>query len=1330
MPHPRVARLVRHLLPAIIAWTAIVTAGEARALARDGAYVVAQPSATGTTTIDAMTRDSAGSTFILGSFTGSTLTIGTAQLTKSTTSTRDIFVAKLNADGTTAWARGFGNNTGTGRVTPSAQAIAVDAAGNSYLVGYYTGTFADLSLGSLGSQSGFVTRLDATGSLVWATELRAVDAQFSDIAVDSTAQAVFVAGSAGSSVTLSPLMPTTTIGRFDGVLARLRQDNGAGEWIRHVGGNGTVSVTSRIALDPASQSLLATTEFNGGNLTSPAATLRGSRDLAVIKLAYDGTGGTTIQSFSGSNAMLQSGGLAVDGAGAVYLAGIFNGGITAPVPLGAVGNYTGFIGKLTLDGTVTWATRFGGLGGNVTVRSIGLDAASRPFVTGSIAYSGLTEPAAAALSRIGTEDGFVLSADSGGTINWARNFGGAGANIMAGGGAIDADGNIYVAASFTDAGLTQPTAPLTGTRAAVVIGDVVPRRTLTIASPSNGTVRDGGGDLVCGTSCSASYTAGTSVTLTATPAAGYVFAGWTGDCTGTDNPLTFTINATRSCAATFSLATAGGGNSNTPAPSVPATPPAFVTTPVPLTLDAATVGTGTGSVSFASAFANPSALAFSVASASTTPLPAWLSFDPASVSFSYNVPLPADLPIQPIADATPDASRTGRADARAAWANTLYPPLIRIAQIPVTLTASGAGQSYASTIRMSFYAPRPRVAVAAISLSQDGAVGNARANRPALSFDAGQVVFQTAATNLFPAAPNTDTDIVRYHALSGTRDRLSQTAIPGGGVANAANGAALNPAVSSDGRFAAFAADASGITLTPSGRVRQVYRTSLAHPRIDLDPATTPAPDFVSATPDGIPGNAPSDKPALSEDGRFVVFESAATNFAQGLDGTRQVWRKDLATGALALVSAAAGPGNAPSGNPAVSWDGRFVAFESAATNLTANPGSATQVYLKDMTSGAIRLVSASAGTPANAAATSPVIAARADRIAFVSAATNLGSQNQAGRNQVLTADLATGRLDLVAADADQPAISADGRFVAFRAAANGIQQIWVRDTARAVTALVTQTAAGTPGTGPSWAPAIAGDAATIAFASDARDLVNGNPAPGQAFIAANPLVLPEKPGYWYMPAIGGGQGWVMERWGDRAYVAGLAYDTNGRSQWLAGFCNLSGLTCSGRLNQGPVFTLETAASGTAATLTVGATAPQTLALFPIGGSATTGFAGLPQTGWWYEPDAGNGVGYFLAVNTQAQANGAVAHVGYLSVLGYDARRQPVWQVAQATLGADLGFSGTLMQYAGGMPFGGASAATASASQIGQVRMTFTGTDRARIALPDGRVATLERFRF
>ncbi|MFX9061703.1 hypothetical protein ABTN34_18100, partial [Acinetobacter baumannii] len=84
---------------------------------------------------------------------------------------------------------------------------------------------------------------------------------------------------------------------------------------------------------------------------------------------------------------------------------------------------------------------------------------------------------------------------------------------------------------------------------------------------------------------------------------------------------------------------------------------------------------------------------------------------------------------------------------------------------------------------------------------------------------------------------------------------------------------------------------------------RQVYRVGLGYPRLALSPATTPAPDFVSLRPDGVPGNGPSDSPVLSENGRYVAFESTATNFAPGLNGTRQVWRKDVATGAIELVS-------------------------------------------------------------------------------------------------------------------------------------------------------------------------------------------------------------------------------------------------------------------------------------------------------------------------------------------------------------------------------------------------------------------------------------------
>lgn len=826
------------------------------------------------------------------------------------------------------------------------------------------------------------------------------------------------------------------------------------------------------------------------------------------------------------------------------------------------------------------------------------------------------------------------------------------------------------------------------------------RYALSLTPPANGSVTSSPAGIACGATCSAvDIGGGTQLTLTATPASGYRFAGWGGGCSGSTNPLTLTLAADTACTAIFSA--------DGPVPAAPpAPPPAFVTTPLPPALIASTAGSASGSFSFASSFANPSGLTFTATQGNGVPLPSWLTFTPGSVSFAYDLPIPADLPFQSLGAAD---RKTGRVDARASSANTIYPPLLRVAQVPITLTATGNGQSYAPTIRVDFHAPRLPVAMSGVSFSLDGAAGNGRSGRSALSWDGGQMVFETAATNLFPAAPNSHGTIVRYQALSGDRDRLSQTAIPGGGVANAAAGPASSPAVSSDGRYAAFAADAPGITLIPTGGVRQVYRTALGYPRVPLNEQATPAPELVSATAAGMVGNGHSDNPGLSQDGRYVVFESTATNFATGLDGTIQVWRKDLQTGALDAVS------NGPGRNASVSWDGHHIAFERNGL-----------IHLRDMVSGTV--VPLVAGTQ-------PRLTARADRVAYVAAV--------GGIAQIMVVDLAGGAVRAVTSGngpSDQPAISADGRFVVFRSGAtdlvpgyagNGLAQIFVRDIERGVTMLVTRAAAGGPASGASWNPTLSGDGGTISFASDARDLVNGNPAAGQAYLSANPLPLPGKTGYWTMTGIGGGQGWVMERWGNQAYVGGLAYDALGRSQWLAGFCTLSGLTCSGMLTGGPAFSMATAETDTGATLVVGGMAGQTLAPFPIGGNRTAGYAGLPQAGWWYEPEAGNGIGYFLDIDTQPQPDGSVAQVGYLAVLGYDAAGRQVWQTAQATLAADLSLSGTLVHYAGGAPFGAVAAALpASGSVVGPVRMTFEGTDRALIRLPDGRTAGLARFRF
>ncbi len=1228
-----------------------------------------------TTTLYDTVVDGAGNVYVTGSYNGATLPLGNGvSLTRQ--GGGDGFVAKFDPDGIAQWAQTIGGALGT----TNGRRVALDAMGNLYVVGDTSRDLtAPTAMTRYGNNAGFLMKFDAATGAWQSTrpingaDLSSTGVTMSGLAVDGAGNA-YVAGHFNNAALETPALALN--GNLDAFVIKFGP-TGPSVWARSFYGNtggARASVQARaLAVDAAGNTYL-TGYYSSNAMTNPPLPISGVQPAFALKL----DGGGTIQwsqRFFGT-ARVQPYGIAVDRAGTVHIAGIYDMGALTTPDLPTLGLADGML--LRLDGTTgatTLARRYGGAGANVSLQGLGVDRFGNSYLGGYFLVASLTEPPA---TLTGTNTALVIKVDTAGAVAWSETMGGTATNAGLGFSsvALDAAGVLHLGGALRDV-TTIPPLTAVGSIDAVILryGPTEGTLTVTRAGDGTGTVAAGSGALQCGATCSASYALNGTVTLTATPAA--AFAGWSGDCTGTTATITVTMTGPQACTATF---TATG-----PAPSAPpAPPPAFVAAPVPVITDASTVGSGTGSVSFASSFTNPQSLTFTATQGGGAALPAWLTFDPATVSFSYDVPLPATLPFQPVAD--PATGADSRAEVHAAPANTIYPMLLRVARMPVTLTATGAGQSYTSSITMNFYAPRAPVAISAVSASLDGALGNGRSGRAALSWDGGQMVFETAATNLFPASPNTHADIVRYDGLSGGRDRLSQTAIPGGGVANAADGASMNPAVSSDGRYAAFASDAAGITLTPSGARRQVYRVALGYPRVPLNGQATPAPELVSVTAAGVVGNAASDNPVLSQDGRYVAFDSAATNFTSGHDGTRSIWRKDLQTGALDLVMRG--------GNPSISWDGRQIVGEAEG-----------QVYLRDM----------AAGTRLIAAGTAPRLSARADRIVFQAAA------------QVAVADVASGVVRNLAAG-DQPDISADGRFVVYRSAAGQIQ---IHDIDRGVAALVTRTATGTAANGSNWNPVISGDGGTVGFGSNARDLVQGNPPGGQAYIAANPLPLPDRTGYWYMAGSGNGQGWVMERWGNRTYVGGLAYDAQGRSQWLAGPCTLSGLTCRGTLTHGPAFAIVTADTGASAGLSVGGAAGQTLTMFAVGGTRTSAFAGLPQTGWWYDPAARDGIGYFLGISTQPQADGSVAQIGYLAVLAYDATGRQVWQTAQATLAADLSFTGTLTQYAGGAPFGAATATTtASGTAVGQVRLTFDGTDRARITLPTGRSTVLTRFRF
>ena len=107
----------------------------------------------------------------------------------------------------------------------------------------------------------------------------------------------------------------------------------------------------------------------------------------------------------------------------------------------------------------------------------------------------------------------------------------------------------------------------------------------------------------------------------------------------------------------------------------------------------------------------------------------------------------------------------------------------------------------------------------------------------------------------------------------------------------------------------------------------------------------------VSVATDGAEGDGRSSSASLSADGRFVLFESDATDLVSGdANDATDIFLRDLSTGAVVLVSVAEDgtQGDDRSANPAISGDGRFVAFESRAGNLVSDDGnSATDIFVR-----------------------------------------------------------------------------------------------------------------------------------------------------------------------------------------------------------------------------------------------------------------------------------------------------------------------------------------------------------------------------------------------
>jgi Tol biopolymer transport system component len=325
-----------------------------------------------------------------------------------------------------------------------------------------------------------------------------------------------------------------------------------------------------------------------------------------------------------------------------------------------------------------------------------------------------------------------------------------------------------------------------------------------------------------------------------------------------------------------------------------------------------------------------------------------------------------------------------------------------------------------------------------VSVASDGSQGNLQSKNASIFADGRYVVFESIADNLVPADSNGTTDIFVRDRVTGETRRVSV----------ASNGQQGNffsrePSISADGHYVAFASWSTNLVTDDDFWTVDIY----VH---DLDSGTTTC---VSLASDGSEGNDDSREPSISGDGRYVAFHSKTDNLVAGdINEREDVFIHDRLTGETKRVSVASDgtPGNDYSKYPAISGDGRYVAFESNADNrVVGDTNEVPDIFVHDLQTGQITRVSvASDGGQSNAYSGMASISADGRFVAFTSWATTLTPAAPELMLDVFAHDRETGETYRISNSYDGkpvdnqsegPSISSSGRFVAFQSAASNL---------------------------------------------------------------------------------------------------------------------------------------------------------------------------------------------------------------------------------------------------------------------------------------------------
>ena len=282
-----------------------------------------------------------------------------------------------------------------------------------------------------------------------------------------------------------------------------------------------------------------------------------------------------------------------------------------------------------------------------------------------------------------------------------------------------------------------------------------------------------------------------------------------------------------------------------------------------------------------------------------------------------------------------------------------------------------------------------------VSLSDGGAEGNSASGVPCLSEGGRFVAFESLASNLVPGDSNESTDVFVHDRQTGETTRVSVDSL-----GHQADGPSAGSSIDGRGRYVAFESLASNLVDGDTNRVSDVF----VHDR------QTGKTTRVSVDSRGRQANGGSAAPSLSGDGRFVGFGSYASNLVDG--DTNQdidVFVHDRQTGKTIRVSvdSQGRQANGGSGIPAVSAEGRWVAFHSFASNLVdGDTNGSLDIFVNDRETGSTTRISLTGrGLETNGPSRDSTVSGDGRFVAFESEASNLVARDNNGTVDVFVRD-------------------------------------------------------------------------------------------------------------------------------------------------------------------------------------------------------------------------------------------------------------------------------------------------------------------------------------